>query len=73
MSQKFIEGFFPEFQEEKETDADIIYPLLPNDPAAGLIEGQGHYILHFAFFIAITLFVEKQEEFSYCFTQTEKY
>ena len=49
---------------------DLIYPLMPNDPAAGIVESQGHYLVHLGFFIGITCFLELQDEYSFCFTQT---
>ena len=68
--QKEDEGF-KELLEVDDGDADLVYPLMPNDPSAGFIEIQGHYIVHFAFFVAISAFVELQDEYSFCFTQTD--
>jgi len=41
---------------------------MPNDPSAGFIEVQGHYILHFAFFIALAAIIDFRGD-SYCFNQ----
>jgi hypothetical protein len=55
--QKHDEGF-KELIETDDGDADLVYPLMPNDSSAGFIEIQGHYLIHFAFFVAISAFVK---------------
>jgi hypothetical protein len=43
---------------------------MPNDPAAGFIEAQGHYLMHLSFFVAMLVFVDQSDANSFCFTQT---
>ena len=59
-----------ESDEDKGEDAKVSYPLMPNDPSAGFIEVQGHYIVHFAFFIALQLFVDFRGE-KFCFDRSK--
>lgn len=60
---------YEEFQAQTE-DSEISYPLMPNDPAAGFIEAQGHYLIHLSFLIAMVCFVDPSDSKSFCFTQT---
>ena len=63
---------YEEFQAEltEQEDSEISYPLMPNDPAAGFIEAQGHYLIHLSFLIAMLLFVDQSASKSFCFSQT---
>jgi len=61
---------YEEFQKEQEGESELSYPLMPNDPAAGFIEAQGHYLMHLSFFITMLVFVDQSDAKSFCFTQT---
>ena len=55
---------------DKADDAKVTYPLMPNDPSAGFIEVQGHYLVHLAFFVALQAFVELKGE-TFCFERSK--
>lgn len=44
--------------------------MTPSDPTAGLVFSTGHYIVHFAFFIAI-YFVQKPPAIIKCLLKNE--